>query len=264
MMPVRFFPFAITGGPRCGISLKAAGTMHPGVSDGLTNRALFFRGLGFDDSSVYTLNQTHSKLVRIAGESELQSSAEAKLPKSADTVPADQSAPAGSDGDGILTVNRSIIPAITVADCMPVWLFDPVSGCFGIVHSGWRGTGIVQNAIELAQEQWGARPRDFFVILGPHIRECCYTVDSERAELFRTTFGSGCVQEDKARTAAESPWPWRLSLETANRDLLLSLKVPADHITVTGECTSCLEEYGSNRREGASEFTHMAAFISWH
>jgi len=260
MTPMRFFPFSITGGPRCGISLKAAGTMNPGFPNGLKNRALLSRDLCIDDSSVCTVHQIHSKQVRIAGDPRLRCCAELAVPTYAESA---LSTPA-PDGDGILTVDRTVIPLITVADCMPIWLFDPVSGCFGILHSGWRGTGIVQNALELAEQQWGARPQDFFVILGPHIRECCYTVDASRAELFRNKFGSGCVHEDRARIAANSPWPWHLSLETANRDLLLSLQVPIEHITITGECTSCLDEYGSNRREGASDFTHMAAFISWH
>ena len=34
---------------------------------------------------------------------------------------------------------------------MPLYLYDPVTGVFGIVHSGWKGTGIVVDAIELAK-----------------------------------------------------------------------------------------------------------------
>ena len=56
-------------------------------------------------------------------------------------------------GDGIITQNRGLLTVVTVADCVPVFLFDSESGFFGVVHSGWKGTGIVKNAVQLAGEK---------------------------------------------------------------------------------------------------------------
>ncbi|MCR4714767.1 MAG: laccase domain-containing protein, partial [Treponemataceae bacterium] len=39
---------------------------------------------------------------------------------------------------------------------------------------------------------FGSVPADICVILGPHIHECCYTVDAERAAYFRRDFSSDC------------------------------------------------------------------------
>jgi len=225
--------------PRAGITLAAAGPMKAG-RDG-ENRARVFRSLAVAPDSVVALTQIHSRIVHVA-----ESAAPFRgLP----------------EGDGILTRNRDLVPSVTVADCMPIWLFDPVTGCFGVLHSGWKGTGIVRAALELAREEWGAVSGNFRVILGPHIRSCCYTVDAERAEFFTRTFGPATVSTDSALLAAGNRWPYRLSLAEANKALLAGQGVPAEHVLDVGECTACDNVFGSNRREGPEAFTHMAAFI---
>ena len=40
--------------------------------------------------------------------------------------------------------------------------------------------------------RFGAKPADICVILGPHIHECCYTVDAERAAYFSREFSPDC------------------------------------------------------------------------
>ena len=41
---------------------------------------------------------------------------------------------------------------------------------------------------ELAQKEYGARAENFCVVLGPHIRACCYIVNQERAAWFSENF----------------------------------------------------------------------------
>lgn len=225
--------------PVCGITLLASGPMKAGRND--DNRTLVFRRMGIDPESVMSVTQIHSRVVHVA-----------------DSAPGFSGRP---EGDGIITVNRALVPSVSVADCMPIYLFDPVTGCFGVLHSGWKGTGIIRTAFELAADEWGAKPDDFRVVLGPHIRSCCYTVDAERADYFSRAFGPSCVVLDEERAAAGSKWPWRLSLAEANRLLCASLGVPSDQVLDTGDCTACAPEFGSSRREGGDHFTHMSAFI---
>ncbi len=240
MSVVRFFSFGdVAHAPECGITLAAAGPMKPRKD--AENRARAFRSLGIAPETVLAVNQGHSRVVRVA----VSASSFAALP----------------DGDGIITRNPDLVPSVTVADCMPIWIFDPVTGCFGVLHSGWKGTGILRTAVELAGDEWGARPGDFRVILGPHIRNCCYTVDGERADYFARAFGPPCVALDEAREAEGSQWPYRLSLAEANRSLASSVGIKSENVIDAGVCTSCESEYGSNRREGPERFTHMAAFI---
>jgi len=227
--------------PECGVSLAAAGRMKAGRDD--ANRAAFFAARGIDYGAVVSCTQVHSRLVHVADD-----------PAFFRGYP---------EGDGIITRNRALVPCVTVADCMPIFLVDPVSGCFGVLHSGWKGTGILAAAVKLAESTWGAKPSDFRVLLGPHIRDCCYSVDGERASYFEREFSPSCVRLDPARQAAGDQWPWRLSLAEANRRLALKLGIPDMHIHDLGRCTACDARYGSNRREGPESFTHMAAFIRW-
>lgn len=187
-------------------------------------------------------------------------------------------------GDGIITTNKSLVPTITVADCVPIFLFDPVTGVFGIVHSGWKGTGIISDAIALAGQNYGARAVDFRVIIGPHIHDCCYIVDDKRAAWFGENFTPQCVRPledgvlvdwkfgdddktEKIYSAATSPVKlYRLSLELANLAVLDRVGVPRQNINVYDDCTCCDVQYGSNRRETKENgrpdlFTVQAAFI---
>jgi len=240
MSVVRYFSFGTQAqAPECGLTLASAGPMKSGIDD--ANRERVFRSLGIAPPSVLAVHQIHSRIVHIA-----------------DSGLSFRGFP---EGDGILTRNRELVPTVTVADCMPIYLFDPVSGCFGVLHSGWKGTGIVRTALDLAADEWGSKAADFRVILGPHIRSCCYTVDKDRADYFTRAFGPSCVTLDAMRSAEGSKWPYRLSLAEANRGLCVSLGIPGENIVDSGECTSCAPFYGSSRREGSDHFTHMAAFI---
>lgn len=174
-------------------------------------------------------------------------------------------------GDGIITINRALMPVVTVADCVPIYLFDKATGLFGIVHSGWKGTGIAVDAITAAASH-GSKPGDFCVVIGPHINDCCYIVDANRAEFFCSNFGSDCVTP--LEKGIKVDWNngdgplYRLSLAKANISALIKAGVKEENIALCTDCTSCNEMYGSNRRETKKNgrpdaFTVQAAFIKW-
>jgi YfiH family protein len=170
----------------------------------------------------------------------------------------------GAQGDGVITSNESIVPVITVADCVPIFLANYKARCFGALHSGWRGTGIVLEALEDARRVYGARKEDFFIVLGPHIQSCCYTVEKERADFFAQNFSPRCVEKKGGA--------YHLSLKKANARLLAEYGILSSHIALCADCTSCDARLGSFRREteaasangtlGENQFTPMAAFIT--
>ena len=87
--------------------------------------------------------------------------------------------------DGLITDNPDITLFLKVADCVPVYLYEPNSQLIGLVHSGWRGTasGIIPNVIHLML-QMGSNKERINVFLGPAIGFCCYEVDGEVADNF--------------------------------------------------------------------------------
>jgi YfiH family protein len=237
------FPFimegAAIGGIRCGISSRFAGDM---VYAG-DNPARFglFRALGLDPARVYGCVQIHSREV----------------------LAVDKRHPPGESADGMVTDDRSITLAATVADCLPVYLFDTGSGAFGLLHSGWKGTGIVLRALELMAGNRHTRPEGVAAVLGPCIGSCCYQVDEDRAALFERGFGGagrGLAGADRALlepvSRREENGRRYLDLKAANIRLLAEAGVR--NIAVCADCTFTDERLGSFRREGAA-YTRMAA-----
>ena len=245
----------VQGSPVCGLTLKAAGSMRFRWNETNPNREKLL-SLSSSHQALVPLQLDHTHIVY-------------DVHNASDTQ--------DKIGDGIITTNRALIPTVTVADCMPLYLYDPVSGVFGILHSGWKGTGIIVDAINLAKKNYGARAEDFCIVLGPHIRDCCYIVNKERADWFTSNFTPDCVRP--LESGVEVEWNtgggplYRLSLEKANLAAIKKTGVPDENVWVHPACTCCYKEpdsglfiYGSNRREtteaGAPDkFTVQAAFI---
>src|SRR6185436_2382897 len=83
------------------------------------------------------------------------------------------------DADGHVAMHRGIALAVTVADCVPVFLAHP-SGAIAALHSGWRGTAsrIVERGImDLAHR--GVPAAELRLHLGPAICGRCYEVSAD-------------------------------------------------------------------------------------
>ena len=83
------------------------------------------------------------------------------------------------DGDGHLALDRGTAMAVSIADCVPVFLAHP-SGAASLLHSGWRGTAtrIVERAIDLLETR-GIPGNELVVHLGPAICGGCYEVSPD-------------------------------------------------------------------------------------
>ncbi len=81
--------------------------------------------------------------------------------------------------DGHLWLKPGTAAAVTVADCVPVFLAHP-SGAAAVLHSGWRGTvaGITERAIERFASA-GFAASSLRLHLGPAICGSCYEVSPE-------------------------------------------------------------------------------------
>jgi YfiH family protein len=235
------FSFIYDGIPlgeiKCGISSRFAGDMKYSKQNPV--RLALFDILALP--LVYGLEQVHSR----------------------DVLAVDRNRPPAVSADGMVSADREIALSVTVADCMPVYLFDTESGAFGLVHSGWKGTGIALRALELMREHWRTRPEAVAAVLGPCIGSCCYKVDENRAAMFESKFGAippGSAAENLALppVTLRNDTDCRLDLKAANIRLLAAAGVR--NIAVCGGCTFCDDRLGSFRREGAEHYTRMAAF----
>ncbi len=102
-------------------------------------------------------------------------------------------------GDGLITENSTLVLGAVAADCMPIYFFDSKNKVFGIVHSGWKGTGIIAEAVGILQSRWGTAMDDLTVVLGPSAGVCCYEVDETRYRDFTSRWGEKSGERRKGK-----------------------------------------------------------------
>jgi len=82
--------------------------------------------------------------------------------------------------DGHVTSAPGLLLTVTVADCIPVYLLDPVRRHIGLLHAGWRGTaaGILARGVARLKAI-GSAVEDIIMHCGVGICGACYEVGSE-------------------------------------------------------------------------------------
>lgn len=157
-----------------------------------------------------------------------------------------ETAPASADA--LITSERGIVLGVTVADCVPVYLYSPKSASTGLIHAGREGTyqRICQHAVEAMRAHFECPPGDLRAIIGPSAGPCCYEVSDEIAERFRSEGYS--VRGN------------RLDLWETNRQQLLASGVAPDRIFTSAQCTICSDRFFSFRssKTGHRNFAVLA------
>lgn len=137
------------------------------------------------------------------------------------------------DGDGHLALDRGTALAVSIADCVPVFLAH-ASGACALLHSGWRGTAlrIVERAIDLMETR-GIPPNELTVHLGPAICGRCYEVSPD-------------VFERLTSRAVDRPTTVDLRALIADHTRLRGVR----RISVSDKCTRCDNDRFYSHRAG--------------
>jgi len=142
--------------------------------------------------------------------------------------------------DGLVSnLKNKIYLSISVADCVPVCMFDPKTENFALVHSGWRGTykKITNKAVFLMIEN-GSIPKDILVYCGVSISKKNYEVGDDVASLFSksnsSTFGKKFL----------------LDIKSQIKDDLISIDLLEKNISIEQDCTYNNMTLPSYRRDG--------------
>ena len=122
--------------------------------------------------------------------------------------------------DGHLARQPGLLLAVTVADCVPIYLTHPGSGWTGLLHAGWRGVaqGMVEAGVAALVSRADCAPADIVIHCGVSICGACYEVGPEvvaavtgggargrarldlRAEIARRATAAGVAE------VTSSPW----------------------------------------------------------
>lgn len=96
-------------------------------------------------------------------------------------APVGQGLQVGPDADGHATGTPGVLMGVTVADCVPIYLVDPVREAVALLHAGWRGVagGVLEMGLEIMGGRFGSQAEDLLCHLGPSICGACYEVGPE-------------------------------------------------------------------------------------
>jgi polyphenol oxidase len=126
------------------------------------NRIASLSALGLDHAKLCILRQVHSNTVRNASTQR-------------------------QEGDALVTNEKGLVLAVSVADCFPV-LFEDAKNCvIGAAHAGWRGTASrIASSTVKEMVKLGAEASEIRVAIGQGISRERFGVGPEVTEKFLT------------------------------------------------------------------------------
>jgi len=190
------------------------------------NRERALAVLNVKPDSVYDVYQVHSAEIALADRSLIQDESHIKA-------------------DAIITNIPNVTLMMKFADCVPVFLFDPINRAIGLSHAGWIGTvnKIARNTVLRMKQEYGTNPDDVLAAIGPCIGPDHYAVGREVIDKINSSFGDKA--EEIIVNKNEKSF---LNLWKANQIILTEVGV--SKIEVAEICTNCdLDDWYSYRGE---------------
>ena len=166
------------------------------------NRRLFFDAIGAGTHSFASSHQIH-------GTDVLQATKAGRF-----------------DGyDALITNQPGLLIGVTVADCVPILIYDQAHQAVAAIHAGWRGTvgGIVTKTLAMMQQRFGTLAESCYAYVGTCIDECSFEVGPEVAEQFAVAYKRNSANAGKAY----------VDLKKANAACLVDFGIPPEQIAVS-------------------------------
>lgn len=165
-----------------------------------------------------------------------------------------------TDVDGLVTNVPGVTLATFYADCVPLYLVDPVQKVIGLSHSGWKGTvgNIGARTVAVMCQNYGSKPEDILTVIGPSICKDCYEVSQDVAEQFQKAYSEdlwNSIMYDKGNGK------FQLNLWEACRLNFLGAGILPEHIVMPEICTCCNPEYLFSHRASKGRRGNLAAFL---
>ena len=233
-----------------GVSVGCLESMNLGFDRGdldenvLKNHKIFAKAVGFPYENIVTTNQTHTTNVRVVTKEDCGKG----ITKDRDY----------SDVDGLITNVPGIVLTTYYADCVPLYILDPVNKAIGLSHSGWKGTvkRIGDNTLKLMNENYGTNPKDVICCIGPSICQDCYEISADVANEFINEFG-----KNNKILYNKGNGKYQLNLWESVKQVFLDAGVEYDNIYTTDICTCCNKDELFSHRGHHGKRGNLAAFL---
>jgi polyphenol oxidase len=145
------------------------------------------------------------------------------------------------EADGHVTGRPGVLLAVSVADCVPIFVAASGARAVALLHGGWRGVvaGILERGVEALLAASGAAPEELHVHMGPAICGQCFEVGPEVP---------GALGLDPAAGV-----PSHVDLRAVLATRVVRLGVPAPQVSISSFCTRCGDSPFYSHRAGCRE-----------
>ena len=194
------------------------------------NRQRFFSALGIDESQTVGSYQVHGNEVMVV------------------------ETPGQLEGyDALVTNKPGVFLTVTIADCVPILVYDPVQQVVAAIHAGWRGTvaKIVFKTLTTMEDQFGTCSEDCHAFIGTCIDGSSYEVGMEVAIHF----------PDSQKEWHEDRQKYFVDLKKANQEQLLSKGVSPRQIEASPYSTVLHNDTFFSHRHEKGQTGRMLAVI---
>ena len=150
----------------------------------------------------------------------------------------------------MVTAARGVVLTVTVADCLPLYIWNNAQTVAGVAHAGWRGVrnNIAKEMVAACKREYDIDASDMKAFIGPHIGSCHFEVKNDVARQFA------------AEQIIKRNDRHYIDLAAVVRGQLANAGV--SDVTVSADCTYCLSEtFFSRRRDKPKEIEAMLAYI---
>ncbi len=203
------------------------------------------KACGFDFDTLVASSQDHNTFVRVCTKENC--GVGIYKPKDIKSV------------DALVTNEKGVTLVTYYADCTPLFFVDTKNQAIGLAHAGWRGTvgKIGAEVVKTMVENYGTDPADLVCAIGPAISKCCYEVDKACADNF---YALGL--DDSKFVFPKPDGKYMVDLLETNRQILLSVGVKEENITLSDLCTKCNSEILWSHRATNGKRGTMSAFMT--
>lgn len=162
--------------------------------------------------------------------------------------------------DALITNEKNIALVTFYADCVPIFLVDPIKKVIGMAHSGWRGTVKeigAKTVLEMTKE-YNCNVKDMLVGIAPSIKKCCFQVGEEVVKQFNDTLDFAykyiCEDEEKDK--------YKIDLQGIIIESLKKIGISNKNIENSNICTVCNSDMFFSHRVMGDKRGSLAGIIS--
>lgn len=197
----------------------------------IANRNLLLKNFNLDLVAVKTVCQVHGKEVRI-----VEGSSPYTWAAPFEELPS---------ADGLITADDQVGLSVFLADCLAVYIFDPINRVRAILHAGWKSVnlGIIENALMAMNKSFGVEPMMCKAMISPGMKACCFEIKPE-------SFPTSEIEWQAKNIFQQRDGSHYFDLTSTISQRLVKNGLLVDNIEEDKLCTTCDNRFYSYRREG--------------